>query len=317
MPDMIFFIYGGIFLAVLLAVEGLFMLVASRGPDARVMNRRMQLRKQGHSSEQVLLRLRREAAGAQGIWPFTALDRLIAHAGLVMRPFTLVLVMVMLGGVVFLALVGLRQLNVVLGLLVAVPVGIGLPLLYLRHRRRRRIRLFTEQLPDAVDMVVRSLRAGHPTSAALRLVSEQMPDPIGSELGIVVDEMTYGLELREALENLGRRVDSPELLFMIVAVRIQIQSGGNLAEVLSGLSKVMRDRTQLVRKVRAISAEGRVSAYMVSAMPFVVGGIIHLSNPTFFGDVAPDPLFPVIMSVLGTLLVVGIVWIFRMVNFRI
>ena len=140
-------------------------------------------------------------------------------------------------------------------------LGIGLPLFVVRFIRNRRKAAFSTQLPDALDVVVRSLRSGHPVPTALTLVGREMPDPIGTEFGLTTDELTYGIDLPRALQNLSARVGVPDMSLLVTAVSLQSSAGGNLGEVLENLSRILRDRFQLKRKVRSLSAEGRFSAY--------------------------------------------------------
>ncbi|MFA7430412.1 MAG: type II secretion system F family protein [Rhodospirillaceae bacterium] len=316
MIDTIHILYGALFLAVLLAVEGLFMLLGGDQSRRKAINRRMRMRLGGHTAQEVMHKLRRTERPEGGNGPLGRLDTLIGQAGLGMSALTLVLAMLVGAGVLWLLLAVVRNVEPISSAVIATVIAVGGPLILLRVHRTRRTKRFNEQLPDALDMAVRSLRAGHPVSAALKLVSEQMSDPIGTEIGIVVDEMTYGLDLREALDNLSRRIGASEVDFMVVAINIQHQAGGNLAEVLGGLSIVIRDRIKMVRKIRAISAEGKLSAWILSAMPFVVAGVVNVANPSHFRDVADDPLFLPGMAVLGGLLAVGIFTVFRMVRFR-
>jgi tight adherence protein B len=161
------------------------------------------------------------------------------------------------------------------------------------------------------------MRAGHPLPTALGLVSREMPDPIGSEIGIVVDEVTYGIELEQALRNMAARTGHAELKFLVVAVNIQSKVGGNLAEILGNLSRLIRDRHRMVDKIRALSAEGRFSAALLSVLPLILAAIIHLMNPAFYGEVAADPLFAYGMGVGAVITVIGDYIMYRMVNFRI
>ena len=151
----------------------------------------------------------------------------------------------------------------------------------------------------------------------MNLVTREMPDPIGTEFGIAVDEMTYGLDLRDALENLGDRVDVKDFQYVVVSISIQHDTGGNLAEVLSGLSKVIRDRFKLFRKIKALSGEGRMSAIVLSLLPFVTFAVIFSISPRFYTRVFPDPLFLPIAGGGFAMMLVGIFIMYRMVNFRV
>src|SRR5204862_2925545 len=153
--------------------------------------------------------------------------------------------------------------------------GIVLPYLALRIKRARRHKAFGAQFPYALDMIVRSLRAGHPVPIALSMVAREMKDPIGSEFGIVVDEITYGADLESALRNLYFRIGQDDLPLFVTAVGIQSSTGGNLGEILANLSKVIRERFKMRRKVRALASEGRASAIILSSLPLLLMVIIH------------------------------------------
>src|SRR5262249_27593373 len=151
--------------------------------------------------------------------------------------------------------------------------------------RARRIARFSELLPDAIDVIVRGLRVGYPLPAALELVAREMPDPIGSEFGMTADEISFGQDLRTAVENLHRRVGQDDLPFLLMAINVQSQTGGNLAEILTGLSRLLRNRGKLALKIRALSADGRMSAIVLSLVPFILFGGITLISPSYFAEV--------------------------------
>lgn len=189
-------------------------------------------------------------------------------------------------------------------------------IIYLRTVRRRRIDRFAEQLPDAVEIIVRGIRVGYPVSVALDLVAREMPDPIGSEFGMTADEISFGQNIKSAMENLHRRVGQDDLQFLIVAVNIQTQTGGNLAEVLLRLSRLIRSRSKIALKIRALSAEGRISAKFLSLMPFIMVGIISLVSPSFFAEVRHSPAIEPALIYAAISLVIGNLVMYRMVNFK-
>ncbi|HEX6978899.1 MAG TPA: type II secretion system F family protein [Alphaproteobacteria bacterium] len=304
-------IFGAIVLGVLLTVDGLYSFAASgrRRAQGRV-NRRLDMLARGADPKAVLALLRR-IPSEQSLWlqrlgaflPVAWLSRQLAQAGMTISLARIFLVMTALALAVFAALAfGLRQSPIV-ALPVALTSGFMLPVLFILRQKRRRLARFAEQLPDAVDMLVRSLRVGHPLAAAMGLVAEEMPDPIGTEFGIAVDEMTYGLDVQEAIANMGRRLPVPDLQYLVVAVNVQYGTGGNLAEVLDGLSRVVRARFRMHRRILSVSAEGRLAAKFLTAFPFVVVGAIWLMRPDYYLKTADHPLFTV-LAIIGAILVI-------------
>ena len=182
--------------------------------------------------------------------------------------------------------------------------------------RQRRIARFAELLPDSIDVIARAVRVGIPLPAALALVAREMPEPIGPEFGMTADEISFGQDIRTAVEGLNRRVGLDDLVFLVVAINVQTQTGGNLAEVLARLSRLLRNRTKLQLKIRALSADGRISALVLSLMPFVLLAGITLLAPSYFVEVRNHPLaMPALIYGIISLLL-GNVIMYRMVNFR-
>lgn len=195
--------------------------------------------------------------------------------------------------------------------------GAAGPVLLVSALAARRRRLFLTQMPQAVDLIARSLQAGHPVTTAMSIVAEQMPDPIGPEFGVVIAEMRHGLDRDAALRNLLRRFPIPELRMFAASLEVTRETGGNLAEVFLKLGEAIRGKAQLRLKVRAISAEGRLTFWVVAGLPVVVGGSIALLNPDYYRAVAKDPLFLPLMCEPPLLLTIGAAIIWRMVNFEI
>ena len=232
-PGQAILLFGCLILGILLAVSGLYNLASDRRrrSEAKV-NRRMEMLARGGDPKAVLEMLKR-GIGELPTWlrwvpGIDWLGRQMAQAGMNIPIERLVVAMLVIGLAAFLGLSLATRLPAHFLLPVAGLAGVMLPILYVRHRRSRRLARFGEQLPDATDLLVRSLRVGHPLSAACQMVAEEMPDPIGTEFGIVVDEMTYGLDLNQAISNLGGRVDLPDLQYLTVAVSIQYGTGGIL-----------------------------------------------------------------------------------------
>jgi tight adherence protein B len=245
------------------------------------------------------------------------LEPLIAQAGLALSVGRVLLWMVGL------ALCATALLDLVtpaprpIAVLAGIVFGIGAPIYYLTRRKRGRVQLFEEQLPGALDLLVRSLRIGHPLSGAIAVVAREMPDPIGSEFGIVLDEATYGLELPEAIENINDRIDLQDLRYLTVAINIQYASGGNLAEILSGLSQVIRARFHMFRKVKALTAEGRISAGFLSVFPiFMLFVMINLRWEAY-AAAFQHPYFPVLAVATIAMLVINIIFMQSIVKLKI
>jgi tight adherence protein B len=204
-----------------------------------------------------------------------------------------------------------------IALALAITVAPAAVYLWLQLVRRKRITQFGEQFPDALDVIIRGLRAGHPFRVALAMVAREMPDPIGSEFGIIADEVTFGLELTTAVENVVRRVGHDDLSFFAIAVGVQSQTGGNLAEILSRLSVLMRQRAKLRLKVRALTSEGRLSAVFLSLAPFILFGVIMLLSPKYFVEVKDNPLILPALVVGLLMLAAGNIIMYRMVHFKV
>lgn len=318
--DPLLLLYGATFVGVLLLVEGLYLLLRGRrGGYQRAMNRRMRMIASGSDTRTTLQKLRREHRDRLSrmlVNLLPGLDKLMGQAGMTISPMRLLVIVCVLWGLVFSLIRLTIPMDAEVGFATAALIGILLPYLKIIWNRSRRLKKFGEQLPDALDLIVRSLRAGHPVPTALTLVSNEMSDPAGTEFGIAVDEMTYGLDLTEALQNLSGRVPHEDLRYLVVTVQIQYMVGGNMAEVLANLSKVIRDRYQMFAKIKAITAEGRASAIIVGILPFFVAGAILLLSPRFFLDVAVDPLFWPLIGLGFGLMVLGQITIYRMVNFK-
>jgi tight adherence protein B len=314
------FLYGSLFVAMLLMIEGGYYLFRSINEDPeRAVNRRLRMLAKGEDSRTTLRKLRREGRdyiSALLVHLMPGTERVILQAGMTMSLARMVFIMVGLWAVTY-ALIELQTpTGLIVNILISTFVGVGLPYFYIKRRRSKRLKQLTIQLPDALDLIVRSLRAGHPISAALDLVAKEMPDPIGTEFGLVVDEMTFGLDFNEALTNLAKRAPVDDLRFVIVSVQIQYMVGGNLAEILENLSHVVRARFQMFAKIRAISAEGRLSGAIVGLLPIIVAILVQLQAPDYFTAVMGEPLFWPLIALSFMLMALGQITIYRMVNFR-
>jgi tight adherence protein B len=193
----------------------------------------------------------------------------------------------------------------------------ALPYFILRLLRSRRQKKFGAQFPDALDIIVRSLRAGHPVPIAITMVGREMTDPIGSEFGVVSDEITYGADLETAMRNLYCRIGSDDLPLFVTAVAIQSSTGGNLGEILENLSGVIRQRFKMRRKIRALASEARASAMILCALPIGMFVVIQFIAPDFYGSVWQVPLTKMLLFGAAGWMNVGNLVMFKMVNFKI
>jgi tight adherence protein B len=237
-------IYGLIFIAVLLLVEGIYLTVFGKSIslNSRV-NRRLTLLEKGGQREQVLEQLRKEASQhlkARGIPLYSLLAIKAQKANIAFSPKALIGIMGLLSCVAYLGLRIGTAASPAVQIALAIVMGVGAVYVWVNGKAKKRLALVEEQLPDAVELMVRSLRVGHPFASAIQIVAKEVPDPLGTEFGMIVDENAYGREISESLKDLAERMDMQDLRFLAVAVTIQQQSGGNLAEILDGLAKVIR-----------------------------------------------------------------------------
>jgi tight adherence protein B len=309
-------IYGLVFFAAILAIESLYWLIYELRGNKKTINRRLSLGERSAAQAQVLDILRRERGFADFNSPaLTRLNDFFVQTGLRVSKTALTLWTLMVTAVISVPLwFFLPQWQAAgIGLIVAPPL-VGL---YLSITRRRRIERFAQQLPDSLDIIVRGLRVGHPFSSAIELVAREMRDPIGTELGITADEMTFGQDVVTAVSNLYRRVGQEDLVFLAIAVSVQSQTGGNLADVLARLATLMRERVTMRLKIKALSAEGRLSGWFLSAMPFILFGAIQLVATDYFGGLRGSPfLVPSLAYGLISLILANIA-IYRMVHFKV
>jgi tight adherence protein B len=317
LPSELWLIYALVFGTALFAVQGLYWVAFRARHDRQLINRRLALTDQLASPTQVMEALRRERSlGVLAGAPILSrLEKFVTQSGLTFTP-PIAFGTLFILSVGFFVLIGFWLSFGLIALGLAILAAAVTLCGYVMMARRRRIGRFTEQLPDALDVIVRGLRAGHPFRVALGLVSREMPDPIGTEFGILADEITFGLDQNIALDHLSWRVGQPDLSFLSIAINIQSETGGNLAEILHRLALLLRSRIKLRLKVRAISSEGRASAVFLSAMPFILILIVQTIAPTYFSEARLSPLFLPAVGLGLMLLACGNFVMYRMVNFK-
>ena len=300
----------------ILLVEVLYVQVIARR-RRREINRRLKLLATEAKPQEALRTLLKErglTASGDYLFALLWLNRLYAQSGVTGNPFAF-FAMFATAGLLLAVVVKLLGGAVVLALLAGLFVAAVSPLLFLRRARRRRLRVFERQLPDALDMIVRSLRAGHPTSVAVALVGREMPDPVGTEFGIAADEVTFGAPLELATRKMAERVGFEGLQLLAVGLSIQARTGGNLAEILANLSRTLRARHVMRLKIRSLAAEGKFSAILMTCFPVAMFTILHLIAPTYYGAVWNNPLLMPLLVGFGTWAVLGDLIMYKMVNF--
>lgn len=325
MFDTIFLFFGvALFIAVVLGLEGSFMWWNERrGPEAKRMERRLRAASAGgHAVEQLTILKQRALSRSEGLQRLLlavprvhSLDRILIQSGLTLSVGDL------LGLSLTLGIIGLFA-PIFFGHAVLVGIGLAivlasLPMLYVLHARSRRLIRIESQLPDAIDLMGRAMRAGHAFPNALNMVGDEMSAPIGGEFRILFDEINYGVTLEDALLNLISRVPSTDLRYFVVALLLQRQTGGNLAELLDNISALVRARIKLMGEVRTLSAEGKLSAWILSLLPFAAALLINLVNPGFMSVLWTDP--GGLKMVYGALFLMatGIWWMTRIIKIRV
>lgn len=224
-------------------------------------------------------------------------------------------------GCVVLALVMFLALTIVgAPILAALPLGIGagfLPVMKLTHARKQRLEKFEGQLPEAMSMMARAMRAGLPFADALKTTGTEMPDPMGAELRSVFSDINYGLGVKDGLLNLLTRVPSVSLQTMVTAVLVQRETGGNLAEILEKIAAVVRGRHKLRRRIKSLSAEGRMSAWVLVMIPLGLAAVISISSPTYLPLLLNDPLGQKLLWGALAGLIIAVYWMRQIINIRV
>ena len=314
-------IYGLIFIAVLALVQGIYLTVFGKSISLNNrVNRRLEMLERGAGREQVLEQLRKEMSQhmkSKSIPLYAILAEKAQKANIAFTPSQLIMVMGILAVVAFVGLTFATGASFPIRIVLAIAMGVGAVFVWVSNTAKKRMGMLEEQLPEAVELMVRSLRVGHPFSAALQIVAQEVPDPLGSEMGVISDESAYGRDVGEALKHMAERMDMQDLRFLAVAVTIQQTSGGNLAEILDGLAKVIRSRFKLFRRVRAITAEAKWSGMFLSIFPVVALVMINVIQPGYYDDVKETSVFIPACLVVAAFLVVNVFVMKALVNIKV
>ncbi len=302
-----------------------------RRSELGAVNLRLKMIRDGGTRDQIVARLRKNtpreypnlplplANTIRGVQrtlmasslPLTPAQLGVAMAGLFAVLVLLLVVLARAGGFAF--GFGVFQMIVV----IAFAAAVALPLMALSFFAQRRRKKIEDQFPVSLDVFVRALRSGHPVASAIDLLTREMEDPIGSEFGLVSDEVAYGAELTQALDDMAERWNLDDIRMFVVCLSVQSETGGNLAEILQNLSEVIRARASLYRKVRALSSEGRMTGWMLTILPIVTFVGLFSANPSFYLDVAGDPIFTIGFPVLLIIYMIGFIMIRRMVDLKV
>ena len=313
------------FLAVVLSIEGVYLFWSSHhGKSVKRMDERIRALSAGGSvsSEQLSILKQRMLSDSPFITSLLlrmprvhALDRQLQQSGLKWSVARFIAYTVLCGFAGAFAGFVLHAPALLCGVL-AILAGL-LPTTVLRRKRARRVVQLERQLPDAADLIARALRAGHSFPAALGMVGEELPEPLGGEFALVFDEINYGVSMNDALLNMVSRVPVEDLRYFVIAVLIQREAGGNLAEILGSISGIIRDRLKLLGKVRVLSAEGRLSAWVLGVLPFAILGLLTVLNPGYISVFWKDPAGVQLAGVAVTMMLFGILWMRKVVRIHI
>lgn len=305
--------------------------IADRRSKSRAVNARLRMIEAGVDREMVTARLRKDVPhdipGAPR-WvsdAARAFHRML-NAANIKRSALEVFIFMLLGAAAVAALIllfagwsgaaisfGAIQLAIAMGIV----VGLFLPWMVIGRLADKRRRRMESQFPVALDVFVRGLRAGHPIPAALNLLVEEMEDPVGTEFGIVADEIAFGFGLREALSRMAERWGLADIDMFVVSVSVQMETGGNLAEILENLGRVIRERASMFMKVRALSSEGRMTALVLTVLPILAFAGLFTAKPGFYLDVADDPIFIFGFAGILILYLIGFIAIRKMVDLKV
>ena len=314
-------IYIIIFVSVLALVQGAYLVIFGKSISMNgKVNRRLELLEKGGGREQVLEQLRKEMTQhmkSQSIPLYSILASKAQKANIAFSPSQLIMLMGFVSVAAFMALTIGTGVDVMVRALVAVGMGIGGVFMWVNGKAKKRMAMIEEQLPDAIELMVRSLRVGHPFAAAIQIVAKEVPDPFGTEMGVISDETAYGRDIGETLKAMAERLDMQDLRFLAVAVTIQQQSGGNLAEILAGLAVVIRARFRLFRRVKAITGEAKMSGKILSSFPLLCVVGINLIKPDYFDEVMGTPVFIPACLIVGAFLIANLIVMRALVDIKV
>jgi tight adherence protein B len=317
------FLVSAFFAVVLLLEAGYTAWNASLGPEAKRIQHRLQAMSAGGkvsaASSIVKQRLLSEAPTLERLLlrvpRVQHLDRLLVQSGLnwSVASFLGLTLVAMVVALVAGVLLNLYWPFILLGM---AAVG-TLPFFYVLNARNKRIQTIEGQLPDALELMSRALRAGHSFPSSLEMVADEAPNPIAGEFKTTFDEVNYGIPMQDALMNMTTRIASPDMRYFVIAVLIQRETGGNLAELLDNLAALMRERFKLLGHIRVLSAEGKLSAWILTLLPFALATTIHFVHPKFLAVLWNDPVGLKMIYMAAMLMGLGIIWMRYIIKIRV
>jgi len=312
------------FVAVVLMVEALHMMWNSyRGPEAKKIEQRLRaLSASADTSERAAVLKNRMLSEVPAVDRLLMtiprmhrLDRFLLQSGLNWTVAKLLMMSIVSAGVAFVALSFVSVLPL---LEMGVMLGAALvPFAYVQWKRRRRLQRLEQQLPDTLDLIGRALRAGHALPSGLQMVGDETADPIASEFRTTHDEINFGVSMQQALSNLGGRVPLTDLHYFVVAVLVQREAGGNLTEVLGNLSELIRNRLKFHGKVKVLTTESRMSAWVLCLLPFALAALLNFANHEFISILWTDPVGITITNIVLGMMVVGALWLYKLSHIRV
>ena len=321
---MLYLIGFGIFISALLLIEGIYYtykeLTDREAKSIRRRLRRTSSSGRGYADVKIL----RETKMSEipwlnrfliGITRLRYFDRLLRQANIKYPLGVFVLLSLVL---FFIGFLGGQFMARGLFLSFLTGVGMGmLPFYYVRRKKQKRMLRFQVQLPEALDLIARSLKAGHAFAGGLRIVADEMNDPAGTEFGTTLDEVNFGVDVREALKNLSLRMDCEDLKYFVVAVIIQRETGGNLTEILENISYLIRERFKLQGKINGLTAEGRLSAIILIVLPFFLAFAIYFLNPSYMAPLSADNMGRILVASALFMMVSGILVIRKIIRIKV
>ncbi|HUT83574.1 MAG TPA: type II secretion system F family protein [Thermodesulfobacteriota bacterium] len=314
-----------VFIFTILLIEGSYLFFKRvKNPELKGIQKRLRLlASEGYDTETIISLLRKRSLSdvpwlnrlLLKIPLMHRIDRMLEQSGSRYPIGLFVLISFLLIFVGYL-LLSLLRANIVISVMGMLVLG-SLPFLYINIKKRRRMEKFQEQLPEAMELVARALKAGQAFSGGLKMVADESGDPIGTEFSKILDELNFGVGVPDALKNLAKRIDCPDLKFFVISVLIQRESGGNLAEILENISYLIRERFKLHGRVRTLAAEGKISAYVLIAIPFLLATYMYLVQPNYITLLITDTIGRIMLGSAFLMMVIGIFVMRKMILFRV